>query len=164
MPSGCYTSPLRHHNLNKRRKYENSSNNWQCQRIRLRNGQSIMAKVFKQNNFNVITSDLNLENLKKAKENLDSLIQTGNVELCVCDVTNTSDIKALIDFAKEKFNEIDIWINNAGVNQPEKAIWELTEDEINTVINVDLKGTVLASNLVMQEMIKNKKGAIANEQ
>ena len=121
-----------------------------------------MAKVFKQNNFNVIISDLNLENLKKAKENLDSLIQTGNAELCVCDVTNTSDIKALIDFAKEKFNEIDIWINNAGVNQPEKAIWELTEDEINTVINVDLKGTVLASNLVMQEMIKNKKGAIYN--
>ncbi len=121
-----------------------------------------MAKVFKQNNFNVIISDLNLENLKKAKENLDSLIQTGNAELCVCDVTNTSDIKSLIDFAKEKFNEIDIWINNAGVNQPEKAIWELTEDEINTVINVDLKGTVLASNLVMQEMIKNKKGAIYN--
>ena len=121
-----------------------------------------MAKVFKQNNFNVIISDLNLENLKKAKENLDSLIQTGNAELCFCDVTNTSGIKALIDFAKEKFNEIDIWINNAGVNQPEKAIWELTEDEINTVINVDLKGTVLASNLVMQEMIKNKKGAIYN--
>lgn len=121
-----------------------------------------MAKVFKQNNFNVIISDLNLENLKKAKENLDSLIQTGNVELCVCDVTKTSDITNLINFAKEKYKDIDIWINNAGVNQPEKAIWELTEDEINTVINVDLKGTVLASNLVMQEMIKNKKGAIYN--
>ena len=121
-----------------------------------------MAKVFKQNNFNVIISDLNLENLKKAKENLDSLIQTGNVELCVCDVTKTSDITNLINFAKEKYKDIDIWINNAGVNQPEKAIWELTEDEINTVINVDLKGTIMASNLIMQEMIKNKKGAIYN--
>ncbi len=121
-----------------------------------------MAKVFKQNNFNVIISDLNLENLKKAKENLDSLIQTGNVELCACDVTKTSDITNLINFAKEKYKDIDIWINNAGVNQPEKAIWELTEDEINTVINVDLKGTIMASNLIMQEMIKNKKGAIYN--
>lgn len=121
-----------------------------------------MAKVFIQNNFNVIISDLNLENLKKAKENLDSLIQTGNVELCVCDVTKTSDITNLINFAKEKYKDIDIWINNAGVNQPEKAIWELTEDEINTVINVDLKGTIMASNLIMQEMIKNKKGAIYN--
>jgi len=121
-----------------------------------------MVKVFKQNNFNVIISDLNLENLKKAKENLDSLIQTGNVELCVCDVTKTSDIINLINFAKEKYKDIDIWINNAGVNQPEKAIWELTEDEINTVINVDLKGTIMASNLIMQEMIKNKKGAIYN--
>lgn len=121
-----------------------------------------MAKVFKQNNFNVIISDLNLENLKKAKENLDSLIQTGNVELCVCDVTKTSDITNLINFAKEKYKDIDIWINNAGVNQPEKAIWDLTEDEINTVINVDLKGTIMASNLIMQEMIKNKKGAIYN--
>lgn len=121
-----------------------------------------MAKVFKQNNFNVIISDLNLENLKKVKENLDSLTQSGRVEICVCDVTKTSDIINLIDFAKKTYKDIDIWINNAGVNQPEKAIWELTEDEINTIINVDLKGTVIASNLIMQEMIKNKKGAIYN--
>ena len=41
------------------------------------------------------------------------------------------------EFSKEKFGNVDIWINNAGVNQPEKAIWELTETEIDLVFDVD---------------------------
>ncbi len=121
-----------------------------------------MAKVFKQNKFNVVLSDLSIEKLNEAKEQLDKSIQFGQTEVCICDVTKASDIKTLISYTKQKFNKIDIWINNAGVNQPEKAIWELSENEINSVIDVDLKGTVIASKLIMEEMIKNKSGAIYN--
>lgn len=121
-----------------------------------------MAKVFKQNNVNVVISDLNEENLKKAKKELDKIDSSARVEMCKCNVTDTSDITNLIAFAKKKFERIDIWINNAGVNQPERAIWELTEEEINTVINVDLKGAILGSKLIMQEMISQHAGAIYN--
>lgn len=121
-----------------------------------------MAKLFKKNNLNVVISDLKEENLKNAKTELDKIQSNSKVEYCVCDVTKSSDIKNLIVFTKEKFDSIDIWINNAGVNQPEKAIWELSENEIDMVLNVDLKGTIMCSKLIMEEMSKNRKGAIYN--
>ena len=122
-----------------------------------------MAKVFKQNGLNVVLSDINEEKLKKAKQELDE-IKSGEekTSYCVCDVTKTEEIANLIEFAKREYGSIDIWINNAGVNQPEKAIWELTENEIDMVLNVDLKGAIMGSKLIMLEMEKEHKGAIYN--
>lgn len=121
-----------------------------------------MAKVFRKNGYNTVLSDINLERLEQAKRELEKIESAASAEICVCNVTASEDISGLIAFAKEKFGEIDIWINNAGVNQPEKAVWELTEDEINAVIDIDLKGAVMGSRLVMQEMAKQKRGAIYN--
>ena len=72
-----------------------------------------MAKVFKSNNINVVISDLNEDNLEKAKNEINKINTSAKVEYCVCDVTKSSDIIELIKFSKEKFNTIDIWINNA---------------------------------------------------
>ncbi len=121
-----------------------------------------MAKVFKEKNVNVILSDLNEENLIQAKSEVEKINSNSKVDYCICDVTKTTDIKTLIEYAKEKFNRIDIWINNAGVNQPEKAIWELTEQEIDIVLDVDLKGTIKSSKLIIEEMSENNGGAIYN--
>ena len=121
-----------------------------------------MAKLFKNNNLNVVISDLNEENLIKAKEELDRIDSSSKVEYCLCNVTSSKDLQNLIEFTNSKFNTIDIWINNAGVNQPDKPIWLLTEEEINLVLDVDLKGAILGSKLALQEMSKNKKGAIYN--
>ena len=120
------------------------------------------AKVFKEKNVNVILSDLNEENLIQAKSEVEKINSNSKVDYCICDVTKTTDIKTLIEYAKEKFNRIDIWINNAGVNQPEKAIWELTEQEIDVVLDVDLKGTIKSSKLIIEEMSENNGGAIYN--
>ena len=121
-----------------------------------------MAKVFRKNNLNVVVSDLNLDKLKLAKQDLEKIDSNSKVEIYICDVTKSSDISNLINFTKEKFNNIDIWINNAGVNQPEKPIWELSEKEIDLVLDVDLKGSIIGSKLVMEEMIKQNSGAIYN--
>ena len=121
-----------------------------------------MAKVFKENNASVIISDLNEDALVKSEEELNKIKSSSVVKHCVCDVTKTKDIESLIKFAKDEFGKIDIWINNAGVNQPEDAIWDLTEEEINLVLDVDLKGAINASRLVMKEMIKEGSGAIYN--
>jgi len=121
-----------------------------------------MAKVFKRNNINVVISDLSEENLINAKKELDNIKSKSKVEYCICDVTKSKDIINLINFVDKKFNNIDIWINNAGVNQPDKAIWELSEKEINSIFEVDLKGTVMASKLIMEYMVNQKFGAIYN--
>lgn len=121
-----------------------------------------MAKVFLENNVNVVISDINEENLKKAKKQLKSIETDASIKYLVCDVTKRSDIDDLISYSKKAFNNIDIWINNAGVNQPDKAIWELTLEEIDLVFDVDLKGAVIGSKLIMEEMIKQGYGAIYN--
>ena len=95
-----------------------------------------MAKVFRKNNLNVVISDINEENLVKAKVELETILSNSNVSMCICDVTKEEDIRRLIEFTKKEFGCIDIWINNAGVNQPNKAIWELDKEEIELVIDV----------------------------
>lgn len=121
-----------------------------------------MAKVFRKNGYNVVLCATNLEKLEKAKAELEKVESDAKVFACKCNVTNEEDIKSLINATKQEFGKIDIWVNNAGVNQPDKPIWELTEKEIGSIIDIDLKGTINASRLVMSEMIKEKCGAIYN--
>ena len=121
-----------------------------------------MARFFREYNYNVVISDLKEENLIKAKEELENINSEGKVEYKVCNVSKYNELEDLMRYAISKFEKVDIWINNAGVNQPQKPIWELSENEINTIIDVDLKGTVYGSKVAMQEMSKNKSGAIYN--
>lgn len=121
-----------------------------------------MARFFREYNYNVVLSDLNEENLIKAKEELEKTESKGEITYKVCNVSKFEEIKELMSFTLEKFKMVDIWINNAGVNQPQKAIWELEENEINTIIDVDLKGAIYGSKVAMEEMSKNHEGAIYN--
>ena len=121
-----------------------------------------MAKRFRKKNFNVVISDLFKNDIDNAKNKLLDIKSDGDVLSIVCDVTQESDIKKLIKSSKKKFGNIDIWINNAGVNQPDKMIWELSGEEIGKLIDIDLKGTMIASKLIMEVMIKQENGAIYN--
>ena len=121
-----------------------------------------MARFFRENNYNVVISDLKEENLQKAKESLEQIKSDGKVEYKVCNVSKIYDLQELMKFTLSKFVVVDVWINNAGVNQPQKAVWELTQDEIDTIIDVDLKGTIYGSKVAMEHMLKQHKGAIYN--
>ena len=83
-----------------------------------------MARFFREYNYNVVLSDLNEEKLKLAKEELEKTPSEAQITYTTCNVSKIEELQALMDFAVEKFGEVDIWINNAGVNQPQKVIWE----------------------------------------
>ena len=121
-----------------------------------------MARFFREYNYNVVLSDLNEEKLKIVKEELEKTPSEAQITYTTCNVSKIEELQALMDFAVEKFDEVDIWINNAGVNQPQKAIWELTEQEINTIIDVDLKGAIFGSKVAIEQMSKQHKGAVYN--
>ncbi len=121
-----------------------------------------MAKVFRKSGLNVMLSATNQEVLEKAKKELEKIESSAKVEVCKCNVTSEEDIRNLINYSKKIFGSIDIWINNAGVNQPNKPIWELSEKEITSILDIDLKGTINTSRLVMREMAKVRSGAIYN--
>ncbi len=121
-----------------------------------------MAYFFRKYNYNVMLSDLNEDNLIKAKEELEKINSNASISYKVCDVTKYNDLLELMNYAIKEYKSVDIWINNAGVNQPDKALWELNEKEINMLIDVDLKGTIYGSIIAMNMMIKQGNGAIYN--
>lgn len=121
-----------------------------------------LAHEFLKNNCNVIISDINEECLKEAKKELEQTNYNGKVLAIKMDVTNQKDIDTLIKKVLKELNTIDIWINNAGVNQPDKPIWELEEKDIDRLLDIDLKGTILCSKMVMPVMIKQGSGQIYN--
>ena len=123
-----------------------------------------MLNLFYQDGYNVVMIDMNEEALNQSKEE----IQKGKIEnenkvlTYKCDITNTDEVKNLIDDVVLKLGSIDIWINNAGVNQEMLPIWELDIADINRLIDIDLKGTINCSNLVMKQMEKQNSGQIYN--
>lgn len=121
-----------------------------------------LAKEFKANNFNVVISDINEEGLKEAENILKKGIGAGNVLAVRCDVTKYEDLENLWAKAVERFISIDVWINNAGVNQPDKAIYELTDKEVDFVLNVDLHGAIYGSQVAFKHMKEQGHGSIYN--
>ena len=121
-----------------------------------------MAKCFRNKNFNVVICDLFKKDLENAKKELLKVKGIGDIDYFVCDITKEDDISDLIDKTLKKYKVIDFWINNAGVNQPDKMIWELSSEEIDRMLDIDLKGTMVASKLISKVMIKQNSGSIFN--
>lgn len=121
-----------------------------------------MIELFRKRNFNVVLCDINEESLKKAKDQLLKMNYDGKVLSFKADITKEEEIDKLINETLKETETIDIWINNAGINQPDLPIWELDQAVINQMIDVDLKGTILCSKMIMRVMKKAHKGQIFN--
>ena len=121
-----------------------------------------MTKIFLQNNCNVVLLDVNIEELERTKKDLEALNLEPKIYLKKLDVTKEDEIEETINSIINEFGSIDIWINNAGVNQPDKYIWELNNNEIDKIIDIDLKGTIICSKTVLNQMIKQGYGQIYN--
>lgn len=121
-----------------------------------------MAKLFRSNNFNVVLSDINKEKLEQAKQELTHIASEAGVESVICDVANHDALTNLWNTAKNAFGTVDIWINNAGVNQPDKPICELTKKEVDFLLDIDLKGAIYGSQIAFAGMKEQGYGQIYN--
>lgn len=79
----------------------------------------------------------------------------------VCDVSQPEEVQAVVDSTVKHFGSVDILINNAGVSwgaMPE----EMTLEQWQKVIDVNLTGCFLFAQTVGHEMLKNSSGSIIN--
>ena len=79
----------------------------------------------------------------------------------VCDVTNEEQVNALVKDVEEKFGGVDILVNNAGIIK-RIPMTEMTKQQWDQVINVDLTGPFLCAKAVLPAMIKKGHGKIIN--
>lgn len=84
-----------------------------------------------------------------------------HITAVVCDVTKVADVQKAVDQIVQKLGPIDVWVNNAGLAR-HRWIPDYTENEINLVLNVNLKGTILGSQAALKAMIPQKRGHIIN--
>lgn len=102
-------------------------------------GFAMMKDFYSTNEFNCVLLDVSEENLKIAKEELEKLSKKGKVLSYVADVTDSSSIRKVIEEVKKEIGSIDIWINNAGVNQKMLPVWDVDEKTISRLIDIIFK-------------------------
>src|SRR3989344_3897982 len=77
------------------------------------------------------------------------------------DVSDTKQVDEVISKVVEEFRQLDILVNNAGIYEPKPAV-ELTEEEWERTIHINLKGQFLCAQRAAKEMQKNAWGRIIN--
>jgi short-subunit dehydrogenase len=84
-----------------------------------------------------------------------------NAFYLVADLRVKEERQRVVYEVREKMGQIDILINNAGVEFT-APYHELTEDEVNSVIAVNLEAPMQLTRLVIPDMLKRKSGHIVN--
>jgi NADP-dependent 3-hydroxy acid dehydrogenase YdfG len=97
------------------------------------------AKLLAQNDANVVLGARRTEKLEKIVEDISQ--QGGSAAFKAVDVTIREDMKAFIQFAKERFEGVDVIFNNAGV-MPLAPINALKIEEWDNMINVNIHGVL----------------------
>lgn len=77
------------------------------------------------------------------------------------DVSQKADVDALVAATLAAFGQIDILVNNAGVTHAASFL-DLTEDDFDRVLRINLKSMFLCSQAVAREMVKRQRGCIIN--
>ncbi len=82
----------------------------------------------------------------------------GKVEYVQGNIGNTEDRLRMVAFLKEKFGILNVLVNNAGVAPRErKDILEITEDDFDYLLNINLKGSYFLTQEITKWMIDQKK-------
>lgn len=78
-----------------------------------------------------------------------------------CDVGDKVDVDALVEFVLRARGQIDVLVSNAGIFKAADFL-DVTEDDFDTVLRVNLKGSFLVGQAVAREMAKSGGGSIIN--
>ena len=118
-----------------------------------------VVRLFAKNNYNVV---ITYNSDKKCALELESEVNSGNNTLVLkCDISNEEDIIKMVNSVRDKFNSIDVLVNNAGI-AIDTTFEDKTKANFMKILEVNLVGTFLVSKYVSEIMLKNKNGRIIN--
>ena len=119
-----------------------------------------IAKKFAKENYNLVinyvSEKTNTEELKKEFEALGA-----EVLFIKTNVTSYEECEKMAKDAINKFGKIDVLVNNAGVTK-DSLLLRMKEEDFDTVINVNLKGTFNVTKACIPYMMKKRSGKIVN--
>lgn len=116
------------------------------------------VEAFLDKGAKVVLSDYNAADGQK---HADRLSEKGDVMFVKADVSDESEVKALIDKTVESYGSVDVLFNNAGIGA-QGATHELTYEDYSKVIKINQDGVFFGSKYAVQQMRKNGGGVVIN--
>ena len=117
------------------------------------------ALLFGRRGASVVAAARNEEALRTLAAEIER--SGGQAEPVVVDVADYADVERLADRAIARFGRIDTWINNAAVSVYAR-VTELTADELDRIVRVNLLGQMYGSKIAAERMLPRGRGAIIN--
>jgi len=77
-----------------------------------------------------------------------------------CDVSEKGDLEAAAE-AAEELGGLDVWVNNAGIFRGEEFT-EVTEDELDRMLDINVKGTYFGAQVAIERMVEDGGGSLIN--
>jgi len=121
-----------------------------------------LAQAFLQKNYCVVLSGRDPNQLNSAYHQLLKQFDASKIHCIQCDVTQKTDLENLWHQAIQKFNNIEIWINNAGGSTATLDFKDISNFDIENTVKTNILGTMLGSQVALQGMIKQNFGQIFN--
>ena len=118
-----------------------------------------IAAGFVQQGATVIVTGRSEDALAEARKEIDP--PEGKLHTRSCDVASLDQIRSLTASVIEEFGQIDSLVNVAGVNRRKPAL-EVTEDDFDFIMDINLKGAFFLSTEVAQHMVKRGQGTQIN--
>jgi glucose 1-dehydrogenase len=123
-------------------------------------GQSIAERLAKDGASVVIDYHRHAEGAQRTRE----LVETAGTKGCTvqADLSSVSGVEFLVNEALKAFGKIDILVNNAGIEK-RNDFWEVTEQDYDAVMNLNLKGAFFVTQAVVRHLLQTKRpGKIIN--
>ncbi len=119
-----------------------------------------IAKIFAREGAAVVVNDVNVEGGERVAGEISA--GGGTASFLRADVTNAEDVQALVDHAVSTHGGLHILINNAGLAHKRKSMLEVTEDELDRILAVNVKGLFHTANAAVPAMRAGGGGSIVN--
>jgi NAD(P)-dependent dehydrogenase (short-subunit alcohol dehydrogenase family) len=121
-----------------------------------------IAHIFAQEGASIVLVDL-----EKMKPQLDEVAQAinrkgGKAMAFVADCTDDRQVNQMVDQTVRRLGRIDILINSAGFRGPLVPVQEISEQEWDSVLAVNLKAVFLCCKAVLKVMVKQQSGSIVS--
>lgn len=119
------------------------------------------AKLFAENGMRVVVAARRQEELAELVSQIES---NGGIATAVkTDVSKASEVEHMVAHALDTYGRLDFAVNNAGIEGQLRGITDLSEEDWDAVMNINLKGIFLSMKYEARAMIKQGKGgAIVN--
>ena len=118
-----------------------------------------MAETYAQADAHVICVSRNEDALNGVADLIRS--NGGSASVAACNVSDLENFRKLIKDTVDNYGSVDILVNNAGITR-DTLIMRMSEDDWDTVIDINLKGAFNGIKAVTRTMMKQKSGRIIN--